>query len=403
MRLRPLVVGSTEELREELERIEVDARCVDIFTDKQDSFLVKISALSTPAANIFKQTALSLGADVAVHRQVITGKIECSDVIFMGTRRQLRRTALALSGQPFGLGSLEGDVSRLLTNLNGKCLDLDLPGGKLTFTHPVIMGALNVTPDSFSDGGRFLDPRAARDRIDEMLAEGADIIDVGAESTRPGSDSVPVTQQLDRLEKVIVHLQDKKCMWSIDTTQSDVARHALQAGASILNDTSGGLDPSLWLLAKEHRAAYVLMHIKGTPRTMQRSPSYRDFPAELFGFFTSRLEEISSAGLPRTSLIIDPGIGFGKRLPDNTAAIRRLGELRAFGLPILVGASRKSFLGKILGTEACDRLEGSLAAAVLSAWNGASILRVHDVAQTRQALDTAAAIRSVNRTGEETW
>jgi len=399
MLLRPLVVISREECEEELRRVEVDHSGIDVFIEKRDSFLLKITGLSTPAANILKQIAISFGADVAVHREVITGKVDCSDAIFMGTKRQLRRTVLALSSQPFGLAGLERQVAELLSRLDKLPAAIDLPLGRLTFDRPLIMGVLNVTPDSFSDGGLFLEPDAARRRIDEMIEQGADIVDVGAESTRPGSDTVPVSEQLRRLSSIFDHLQTRHVLWSIDTTDPDVARAALDKGASIVNNVSGGTNPALWQLAAEYCAAFVLMHIQGTPKIMQQDPHYDDFNAELFRFFSNKLAEIQASDFPCDRVIIDPGIGFGKRVTDNTAAIRRLGELRAFGSPILVGASRKSFLGKLLGLEVNDRLEASLASAVLAFAGGANILRVHDVSQTRKAMDAAAAIRSAN--GEE--
>jgi dihydropteroate synthase len=401
MLLRPLVVGSSAELVQELRRVEVDPSCIDVFIEKSDSFLLKITRLSTPAANILKQTAISFGADAAVHREVITGKVDSSDAIFMGTKRQLRRTVLALSSQPFGLAGLQRQVVELLSRLDKLPAAIELPLGRLSFDHPLIMGVLNVTPDSFSDGGLFLEPDAARRRIDEMIAQGADIIDVGAESTRPGSDPVPASEQLRRLSSVFDHLQTRRVLWSVDATDPDVARAALDKGASIVNNVSGGANPALWQMAGEYCAAFVLMHIQGTPRTMQKDPHYDDFNAELFRFFSTKLEEIQASGFPRDHVIIDPGIGFGKRVHDNTSAIRRLGELRAFGSPILVGASRKSFLGKLLGLEVNDRLEASIASAVLAFAGGAAILRVHDVSQTRKAIDAAAAIRSVN--GEKSW
>ncbi|MBN2378521.1 dihydropteroate synthase [candidate division WOR-3 bacterium] len=393
--LRPLVVPSRDEYAEELKRLAVDSTCIEIFLDKQDGLLVKITDLSTPAANILKQTALSVGADVAVHREVITGRIERSDAVFMGTRRQLRKVGSALSGQPFGLGKLDKDVAFLLDNICGNLSSLKLPGGDVSFDEPLVMGVLNVTPDSFSDGGEYLEPKAAIARIDEMLSEGADMIDVGAESTRPGSDLVPPEEQLRRLEPIFSFLEGRRCIWSLDTTNPDVARTGLDRGASIINDVSSGRDSTLWSLAAQYAAGYVLMHMQGTPRTMQQDPYYDDFNAELFAFFSQKLTEIAGSGLNRVRVIIDPGIGFGKRVPDNTAAVRRLGELRAFGQPIMVGASRKSFLGKLLGLDVTERCESSVAVAVLAYANGANILRVHDVKQTKKALRAAAAIRYV--------
>ncbi len=391
-----VLVASPVECEEELRRIEVDEASIPIFADKRDSFLLKITDLSTPAANIIKQTALSFGADAAVHREVITGRIKRSDAIYMGTRRQLRRVALALSGQPFGLAALEEQTSALLDHLDNPPKAIELTAGNLTLARPLIMGALNVTPDSFSDGGEFFAPDDACKRIDEMCEEGADIVDVGAESSRPGSDPVSVAEQLKRLACVLKHLEKCRIIWSVDATVPDVVRAALDKGASIINDVSAGTDPSLWQLAGEYSAAYVLMHSQGTPKVMQADPHYDDFNAELFAFFHDRLKDIEASGFSRNRVILDPGIGFGKRLSDNTAAIRRLAELKSFGLPILLGASRKSFLGELLGAEVTHRLEGSIASAVLGYYNGASILRVHDVAATRKALDAARGIRSAN-------
>lgn len=387
MMLRILVVSSPDEYAEELRRIGIDSDCADIFTDKRDSLLVKITDLPLAAANILKQTALSFGADVAVHREVISGKVERSDAIFMGTRRQLKRVVLALSGQPFGLARLEQEVRSLLERFDTPPRDLRLPAGSISFSRPVVVGVLNVTPDSFSDGGEYLDPASACTRITGMLDEGADIVDVGAESTRPGSNPVSASEQISRLQPVFSHLKSTGCIWSLDTTRPEVAERGIQHGVSILNDTSGGRDPQLWELARQAGLAYVLMHIQSEPRTMQQNPTYQDFAAELYSFFASKITEITETGFVRENLIIDPGIGFGKRVEDNTCAIRRLAELRAFGLPILVGASRKSFLGKLLGLEVSDRLEPSLAVVVAAYLNGANLLRVHDVKQTRKAVD----------------
>jgi dihydropteroate synthase len=390
--LRPLRPRDKAELELELRKLSVDESCVEIFLDKFDSFLLKITDLKTPAANILKQTALSNGADVAVHRDVITGKVERSDAMFMGTKRQLRRTALAMSGQPFGLAQFDKGVAKLLANLDVPPTALELPSGRLSFENPLLMGVLNVTPDSFSDGGLYLEPDAAKSRIDSMLAEGADIIDVGAESTRPGALPSPASEQLERLVPVFEYLKGKKIPWSLDTTSPEVARAGLAAGASAINDISGGKVPELWSLAEAHKSAYILMHSKGEPRTMQVDPHYDDFSADLFEFFTAKLAEISSKTPGLKSVILDPGIGFGKRVSDNCAALRRLPELKAFGRPLLVGVSRKSFLGKLLGLDVGERLEASLAASVIAFLAGAQILRVHDVKQTRRALDVCSLI-----------
>jgi dihydropteroate synthase len=392
MYLRPIAAASNTVLESELKRLEVDESCLGIFLDKKDSFPLKIKDILTPAANIIKQTALSLGADVAVHRDVITGRVERSDALFMGTKRQLRRVAVALSGQPFGLAGLEKQIFALLGNLDNPPSSINLLKGILSLDRPVIMGVLNITPDSFSDPGSYLEPSSAISRIEEMLDEGADIIDVGAESTRPGADVVAPETQIERLDPVLEHLKGKNIPWSIDTTSPLVVERAIEAGASIINDVSGGKVPQLWSIASASGAAYILMHSKGEPKTMQNDPQYDDFNEELYEFFSAKLAEINAAGLSAKKVLIDPGIGFGKRVHDNSLAITRLSELKAFGVPILVGASRKSFIGKLLGLDVGERLEASLAASVISYLNGASILRVHDVKEHRRALDAASSI-----------
>jgi len=390
--LRALVPGSIEEFREEILRIGVDDYCINIFIEKSDGFLLKITNLSTPAANILKQTALSFGADLAVHREVITGKVERSDAIFIGTKRQLRRIMEALDTQPFGLAQLKKMITEFLSEFETPLPDMNLPAGVLKFNKPLVMGILNVTPDSFSDGGKYFNPETACKRVNEILSQGADIVDVGAESTRPGAQPVPAEEQIRRLKPIFTHLANKTQIWSVDTTHPEVAALALEHNASIVNDISGKASTELLSLVSNYRAAYILMHIKGSPADMQENPHYEDFSAELYSFFAEKLSQIKNSGV--SSIIIDPGIGFGKRVEDNTAAIRRLAELRSFHRPILVGASRKSFLGKLLGLTIENRIEASLAAALIAYTNGANILRVHDIAETRKALDAAAAIYS---------
>ncbi len=258
------------------------------------------------------------------------------------------------------------------------------------------MGVLNVTPDSFSDGGLYLDPDKAVERGLALAAQGADIIDVGGESSRPGSEPVPAEEEIRRVVPVITALRRQSPVFiSIDTTKALVARAALDAGADLINDISAmRFDENVLRLAAARDAAVVLMHMQGIPKTMQAAPSYEDTLAEVKGFLVKRLAAAVQAGLTRDRIVVDPGIGFGKKLSDNLILLNHLPAFADLGCPILVGPSRKSFIGQILSLPVQERLEGTIAAAVVSVARGAHILRVHDVEAVRRAVRVAEAILS---------
>jgi len=256
------------------------------------------------------------------------------------------------------------------------------------------MGILNCTPDSFFDGGQYADPGSALARAEHMIAEGADFIDVGGESTRPGSEPVDPPEQIRRTIPVIRAIRAR---WdgpiSIDTTRSEVAGQAFGAGANWINDISGLRDdPNLAPLAAFAGAGVILMHMLGTPRDMQAAPRYSDVVTEVAAFLRERVTECRRAGVAADRIVIDPGIGFGKNLEHNLALLRNLGRLVDLGHPVLIGASRKSFIGRLLGDDRADRIEGSLAVALMAASQGASIIRVHDVGPTRRALTMWSAL-----------
>jgi dihydropteroate synthase len=255
------------------------------------------------------------------------------------------------------------------------------------------MGVVNVTPDSFSDGGLYLDPEAAIAHGRELAAAGAEILDVGGESTRPGAEAVPAEEELRRVVPVIRGLRDAGCRISVDTSKATVAAAALDAGAGIVNDvTALRGDPGMATLCAERGATVVLMHMLGNPRTMQDDPRYDDVVAEVKGFLAERLEAAVAAGVDEERVWLDPGIGFGKTAIHNMELLRRLGELRELGRPLVVGTSRKSFIGRVDGSAAGERLGGTIASSVLAAAEGAEVLRVHDVAEMHQALAVATAI-----------
>jgi dihydropteroate synthase len=263
----------------------------------------------------------------------------------------------------------------------------------LDLARPLVMGILNVTPDSFSDGGSYIDRDAAVTASIRMLADGADIIDVGGESTRPGAAAVTAVQEAARVTGVIAALAEQGACVSVDTRHALVASEALSAGASIVNDVSGFTDPEMVRVAAGSDAGLVVMHMRGEPRTMQEAPVYADVVAEVAEFLSRQALALERAGVARDRIAIDPGIGFGKTTEHNLELLRRLPELEALGFPVLVGASRKRFIGEITGvTEPQARLAGSVAAAFEAVRRGAAVVRVHDVAATVQALAMVRAI-----------
>ncbi|HIH16769.1 MAG TPA: dihydropteroate synthase [Candidatus Diapherotrites archaeon] len=262
----------------------------------------------------------------------------------------------------------------------------------LDFSKPRIMGILNVTPDSFSDGGHFPSTQAAVARAHEMVAQGADVLDLGGESTRPGSDPVSVQEELRRLQPVLEQLVDKISIpLSIDTYKPEVARACLEMGANLLNDVTGLRNPAILELAADYQVPVVCMHMLGNPKNMQEKPVYVDVVMDLLAYFRDRLAAAKEAGLRQ--VILDPGIGFGKTTAHNLQLLKRLAEFKELGKPLCVGPSRKSFIGNVLGLDVNNRLEGTLAAVAVSVWNGADLVRVHDVRDARRVIDLVQAIK----------
>jgi dihydropteroate synthase len=256
-----------------------------------------------------------------------------------------------------------------------------------------LMGVVNVTPDSFSDGGLYLDPERAIAHGEELARAGAAILDVGGESTRPGAAEVSVEEELRRVVPVISRLATGQAEVSVDTSKRAVAAAALDAGATIVNDvTALRGDPEMAALCAERGPTVILMHMAGNPRTMQRDPVYDDVVQDVGRFLSERVEAAVAAGVAEERIWLDPGIGFGKTAEHNLELLRRLSELRRLGRPLVVGASRKSFIGKLDGSGAGERLGGTIASSVLAAAEGADVLRVHDVAEMAEAMTVAAAI-----------
>jgi len=269
-----------------------------------------------------------------------------------------------------------------------------LPGRTLDCQErTLVMGVLNVTPDSFSDGGRFFDLDVAVKGAVRMAEDGADILDVGGESTRPGSDPVSADEEVERVVPVIERIAGETGLpVSIDTRKAQVAEAALDAGATIVNDVAAGRDPQMFEVVREAGAGMVLMHMKGEPKTMQEAPVYDDVVREVHDFLAERIEAAVAAGIDRSRLAVDPGLGFAKTTAHSLTVMKETAAFLNLGLPLLVGPSRKSFIGEVLGTEVGERLEGTLGAVCFMVARGAHIVRVHDVRETVRAVRVVDAI-----------
>lgn len=266
---------------------------------------------------------------------------------------------------------------------------------RLSLASPVVMGILNVTPDSFSDGGKFSSFELACQHADEMVAQGALIIDIGGESTRPGAADVSTDDELARVVPLVEYVAKHHDVWiSVDTSKPEVMRQAVNAGAHLINDVRALLEPGALKTAAQLNVPICLMHMQGAPRTMQSAPEYQDVIADVFKFLNERIQACLEAGIPRERLLIDPGFGFGKTLEHNYELLAKLERFAQFELPILIGLSRKSMIGNLLARPTSERLAGSLAGAMIAAQKGAHIIRVHDVPETVDMLKVLQATQA---------
>jgi len=351
--------------------------------------LVMLEGVQPRQANIIKQEMLSKGGEAALFRGAVDCSVSEGNVLLMGTLRQYEVFLNKLKAQPFGLPALAGRIREVLRNQEGfGPRELDCRGKILRLgERTLVMGILNVTPDSFSDAVRYIDPGLAVEHARRMVAEGADIIDVGGESTRPGHTPVDEDEEIRRVIPVLERLAAEiPAPVSIDTTKAAVARRAMEAGAHIINDQwalrSG---PGMGAVAAKYGAPLILMH-------NQKGTGYRELIGDMVEYFRQSIQMALEAGVPMERIVVDPGIGFGKTLEQNLEAIRRLRELRCLGRPILLGTSRKSLIGKILDLPADQRVEGTAATVAVGIANGADIIRVHDVKEMARVARMSDAI-----------
>jgi dihydropteroate synthase len=395
--VRVLVADGPDAVLRELRRTGCSDEGARIMLPKGSVRLVHLRAVPAPAATLLKQEMLSAGGDAAIHWEVISCGVDATDVVLVGTEGQLGTACAKLRRAPFGLPATgEAILDTLWRYADGEyslhCGPHTLVLGQKTY----IMGILNATPDSFSGDGLAGNLDALVRQAEAMLADGADILDVGGESTRPGAEEVPLAEELRRVLPTVRALAPLGVPVSVDTYKSTVAGEALAAGATIVNDISGlRFDPAMAGVAAAAGVPVVIMHIKGTPRTMQKNPEYADLMGEVCAYLEESTALALAAGIPRDQVVLDPGFGFGKTVAHNLELIRRLRELRSYGQPVLMGTSRKSTIGTVLGgLPPEERLEGTAATVALSIQHGADIVRVHDVkAMARVARMTDAIVR----------
>ena len=394
--MRYLHITSTSEALETLKRIDVDPFGIEAMVPKMENLNILLEGIECKVANIMKQEMLSIGGDVAVARGSVDCSIDKTDVVIMGTIKHVTKFVDKISVQQFGLKEISGNIKKLLSNIVKTNFILRTPERKIELgNRTMIMGIINITPDSFSDGGMFNCAEEAVEYGVKLEGEGADFLDVGGESSRPGSAPVSIEEERERVIPLVKGLKRRvKVPVSIDTTKAEIARAAIDEGAEIINDISAmRFDEKMPEVAAGYGTPVILMHMKGTPKTMQEGDiSYRSLMNETIRFLRERIEKAETGGIDMENIIIDPGIGFGKTTEDNLKLLKYLKEFKTLGMPILLGTSRKRFIGEITGGDLPDRIEGTAATVTAAIMNGAHILRVHDVKFMKKVSTMADAI-----------
>ena len=394
--IRYLHLTSEKEAIDALKGADVDPYGIQAMLPKMFHLNIVLDGLECRVANIIKQEMLSLGGDAAVARGTVACSVARSDVILMGTLKQMQRFAEKISAQPFGLGAISERLREILKNVFADSFLLRTPRREIILgERTLIMGIINVTPDSFSDGGRFDSPEKAVEEGIRMAEEGADILDIGGESTRPGSDPVSPEEEMRRVIPVIRALALRTDLpLSVDTMKASVARKALAEGAEIVNDVSAmGSDEAMAKVVADTGAAVVLMHMRGMPKSMQAGDlAYHSLRGEIIAYLRKGIERAGDVGIDPTQIMVDPGLGFGKTAADNMRLIRYLREFRILGRPVLVGASRKAFIGRVTGGTPVERDEGTAAAVTAAILNGGQVIRVHDVPMMKKVATMADAL-----------
>ena len=368
-------IGIIKEKKKFLRDLGVQGGGVSIMSDKMELLEFFIKDLRTPAINILKQDALSIGAELAVPSGAITCEKEFFDCLLIGTKKQIKILSKKELAQPFGLKELAKELQKSL----------------VTEEYPTqIMGVINANEDSFFAGSRSINESSSTSKIEQMIEDGADIIDIGAVSSRPNASVVTAKEEFERIKPICDVIKSKslykKVEFSIDSYTPSVVEYALESGFRVINDITGARDNKIIELATRYKAKLCIMHMQGTPQTMQKNPSYSDVTAEVSSFFEEQIAKCAELGLNKESIILDVGIGFGKTLEHNIELIKNMSHFKKFGCQILVGASRKSMIDRVIPTAVEDRVSGTLAIHLKAVENGANIIRCHDVKEHIQAI-----------------
>ena len=368
-------------------------------TRKGRIYPVRLDGISLKAAPLLKQETLSVGADSAHAKGIADHSVATTNVVILATWGQYQRILPKLRRQPFRLAEAAAEIDRALRSYVSRT-PRTIPGAHRSFVvgdRPRVMGVVNVTPDSFSDGGLHFEPNEAVAHAERLVAEGASIVDIGGESTRPGATTVSPDAEWKRVEPVLTGLAGRLSVpISIDTRHAEVASKAIDAGADVVNDVEGLRSEAMRRAVAKSGAAVVAMHMRGDPTTMQSNLVYADLRAEVYGALAEATDRAVADGIPADRILIDPGLGFGKSAEQSLELLLHIGEFRSLGYPVVVGASRKSFLGWLLGTDdKSRRLEAGIAAAVVAAERGTALVRTHDVGPTVRALALVRAAQGL--------
>ena len=398
-KIRALDIKNRAEGMSEFEKIGSTVVGQKIMVEKIFPLAVKVKGLKVLAINILKQEMLARGGDVVTSRDTLFKTKETTDVIIEGEKKSFESLILKLRMQPFGLKGLADELEVFLKDYKNNHDKKSFSIGKKKFdliSHTLVMGIINVTPDSFYDGGKYNHKDQAVKRISEMIADGADIIDIGGMSSRPGSKPISLEEELERTIPVVKSVSNNfDTLISIDTYRSEIALEAISAGAHMVNDISAfTMDKNMAGIVADKGASVTLMHMQEKPESMQKNPQYDNVIDEIYEYLDGKASAAIDAGISPDKIVLDPGLGFGKTLDHNLSILNKISEFSSMGYPIMIGASRKAFIGAVLDLPVEDRLEGSLAAAVWSVINGANILRVHDVAETVRSVKIARRIMS---------
>ncbi len=398
--MRIFSFNNQNEIKKIMHDIGVDPYGAKIMLSKALNFLIFIKNVNNIAANILKQEMLSLGGDAAIARGALTGKIKKTDILIIGSLGQFNSLKYKLKFQPFGLKNVSEKLGEGIKNYLGDNFILHLRKRSLNLSKKThIMGIINLTPDSFSGDGLYRKGSdsfisLALKKAEQMAEDGADIIDLGGQSSRPGAKNISIKEELHRVVPAVKLLAKRiNLPISIDTLKPEVAKAALDSGAQIVNDISGLRSRQMIKMVAKYKAAVVIMHMLGKPVNMQKIISYQSLIEDIAVYLKNAICSAHSLGVKSDKIIIDPGIGFGKNPADNLQIIKRLADFKVLGKPVLIGLSRKSFIGNVLGNSLGSKLTGTLASCVIAAQNGANIVRVHDVREVSQSLKMVEAVR----------